>query len=125
MENNITGILTATAGCAASAAVTIGVAVADPAATGDALVSSVIIALAALFTGHRMARAEPERREPERREPTIYQDPVQRRIDQTLSMVREGRISAAEGERLIDSLRTHPTERQVPAPPYGTPEGQA
>lgn len=125
MESNIAGVLTAAAGCAASAAITIGVAAANPAATDDALIASVVIALAALFTGRRMAHVEPERRELERREPTIYQDPVQRRIDQTLSMVREGRISAAEGEGLIDSLRTHPAERQVPAPPYGTPEGQA
>lgn len=124
--NVVGGVVIAAAGCAASAAITVSVAVAAPEAVSDATFASVIVALAALFTGRRVARPEPEQRQPsEPSERTIYQDPTQRRIDQTLAMIREGRITAKDGERLIDNLRTHPAERQVPAPPYGTPEGRA
>lgn len=123
----IAGTVTAAASCLASAAITTVVAIEAPAETADALVTSFLVVVLGLWRARQIA-APKERAvvltSDSGGEPTIYRDPMQRRMDQVLSMVREGRITAEAGERLIDNLRTHPLERDVPVPPYGTPGGQ-
>lgn len=118
----IAGTVTAAASCFASAAITTVVAVEAPAETGDALVTSLVVAALGLWRARQIAA--PKVKADGDGEPSIGQDPTQRRIDEVLRMVRDHKISSTQGEKLIATLRAHQLPADAPVPPYGTPGGQ-
>lgn len=118
MKSNAAGTLIAASGCLAASAMTIGVAIADPADGLFALGISGVVALGAMSMGRQVADNDDDASD---REPTVAQDPTQRRIDEVLTMMKQRILTADQGAQLIEKLQAAHTASPYGAPPYGAP----